>query len=183
MLKLEKLEVILLIAAKWMTNLYSSLFLLCCSGGKKRDTRTAQNGGSSSIKVPCSLLHMNDFRNMLGFIMMVSTEWCVFAPNSMYHVLYSSCINTFWPIRIEQQFSALSLCTRWLGLISRSAFTSVSVGKPMKLSEAAEEVATFFAKMLDHEYTTKDIFRKNFFKDWRKATAHLIYRSICPVND
>ncbi|XP_062871030.1 DNA topoisomerase 1 [Trichomycterus rosablanca] len=41
-------------------------------------------------------------------------------------------------------------------------------GKHMKLSEPAEEVATFFAKMLDHEYTTKDIFRKNFFKDWRK---------------
>ncbi|KAF4077873.1 hypothetical protein AMELA_G00192890 [Ameiurus melas] len=41
-------------------------------------------------------------------------------------------------------------------------------GKPMKLTEQAEEVATFFAKMLDHEYTTKDIFRKNFFKDWRK---------------
>ncbi|XP_005990473.2 DNA topoisomerase I, like [Latimeria chalumnae] len=41
-------------------------------------------------------------------------------------------------------------------------------GKTMKLSLGAEEVATFFAKMLDHEYTTKDIFRKNFFKDWRK---------------
>ncbi|XP_039972224.1 DNA topoisomerase I, like [Xiphias gladius] len=41
-------------------------------------------------------------------------------------------------------------------------------GKAMKLSPEAEEVATFFAKMLDHEYTTKDIFRKNFFKDWRK---------------
>uniref|UniRef100_A0A8C2FYK6 DNA topoisomerase I n=1 Tax=Cyprinus carpio TaxID=7962 RepID=A0A8C2FYK6_CYPCA len=41
-------------------------------------------------------------------------------------------------------------------------------GKAMKLSPAAEEVATFYAKMLDHEYTTKDIFRKNFFKDWRK---------------
>ncbi|XP_061113128.1 DNA topoisomerase 1 isoform X2 [Conger conger] len=41
-------------------------------------------------------------------------------------------------------------------------------GKPMKLSAPAEEVATFFAKMLDHEYTTKDIFRKNFYKDWRK---------------
>lgn len=39
----------------------------------------------------------------------------------------------------------------------------------MKLSAPAEEVATFFAKMLDHEYTTKDIFRKNFFKDWRKV--------------
>ncbi|XP_062314402.1 DNA topoisomerase 1 [Osmerus eperlanus] len=41
-------------------------------------------------------------------------------------------------------------------------------GKPFKLSPSAEEVATFFAKMLDHEYTTKDIFRKNFYKDWRK---------------
>ena len=39
----------------------------------------------------------------------------------------------------------------------------------MKLKPEAEEVATFFAKMLDHEYTTKDIFRKNFFKDWRKV--------------
>lgn len=42
-------------------------------------------------------------------------------------------------------------------------------GKSMKLSPEAEEVATFFAKMLEHEYTTKDIFRKNFFKDWRKV--------------
>ncbi|XP_056129056.1 DNA topoisomerase I, like [Lampris incognitus] len=41
-------------------------------------------------------------------------------------------------------------------------------GKLMKLRPEAEEVATFFAKMLDHDYTTKDIFRKNFFKDWRK---------------
>lgn len=41
----------------------------------------------------------------------------------------------------------------------------------MTLSEDAEEVATFFAKMLDHEYTTKDVFRKNFFKDWRKVRS------------
>ncbi|CAM9481055.1 unnamed protein product [Lampetra fluviatilis] len=41
-------------------------------------------------------------------------------------------------------------------------------GKPMRLSEKSEEVATFYAKMLDHEYTSKDIFRKNFFKDWRR---------------
>ncbi|KAG9352670.1 hypothetical protein JZ751_021084 [Albula glossodonta] len=41
-------------------------------------------------------------------------------------------------------------------------------GEAVKLSPSAEEVATFFAKMLEHEYTTKDIFRKNFFKDWRK---------------
>ncbi len=45
-----------------------------------------------------------------------------------------------------------------------------STGKAVKLSPAAEEVATFYAKMLDHEYTTKDMFRKNFFKDWRKVT-------------
>ncbi|XP_018411688.1 PREDICTED: DNA topoisomerase 1 [Nanorana parkeri] len=41
-------------------------------------------------------------------------------------------------------------------------------GKHVKLRPRAEEVATFFAKMLDHEYTTKDVFRKNFFKDWKK---------------
>ncbi|XP_072426111.1 DNA topoisomerase I, mitochondrial-like isoform X3 [Chiloscyllium punctatum] len=41
-------------------------------------------------------------------------------------------------------------------------------GSPMKLSLAAEEVATFYAKMLDHEYTTKDVFRQNFFHDWKK---------------
>lgn len=40
--------------------------------------------------------------------------------------------------------------------------------KTLKLSLPAEEVATFYAKMLDHEYTSKEIFNKNFFKDWRK---------------
>lgn len=41
-------------------------------------------------------------------------------------------------------------------------------GKTIKLSEPAEEVATFYAKMLDHEYTSKETFNKNFFHDWRK---------------
>ncbi|XP_031755789.1 topoisomerase (DNA) I, gene 2 isoform X3 [Xenopus tropicalis] len=41
-------------------------------------------------------------------------------------------------------------------------------GKPLPLSLQAEEVASFFAKMLDHEYTTKEIFRNNYFMDWRK---------------
>uniref|UniRef100_A0A8C1XU54 DNA topoisomerase I n=1 Tax=Cyprinus carpio TaxID=7962 RepID=A0A8C1XU54_CYPCA len=41
-------------------------------------------------------------------------------------------------------------------------------GKPVKLSLPAEEVALFFAQMVDHEYTTKEVFRNNFFKDWRK---------------
>ncbi|KAB5586459.1 hypothetical protein PHYPO_G00001850 [Pangasianodon hypophthalmus] len=42
-------------------------------------------------------------------------------------------------------------------------------GKPVQLSVAAEEVATFYAKMLDHEYTTKDTFQNNFFTDWREV--------------
>lgn len=42
-------------------------------------------------------------------------------------------------------------------------------GKVMPLSTDAEEAAGFFAKMLDHEYTTKDVFCKNFFQDWRKV--------------
>uniref|UniRef100_A0A673FZR1 Zgc:173742 n=1 Tax=Sinocyclocheilus rhinocerous TaxID=307959 RepID=A0A673FZR1_9TELE len=41
-------------------------------------------------------------------------------------------------------------------------------GKPVKLSLPAEEVSLFFAQMLDHEYTTKEVFRNNFFRDWRK---------------
>ncbi|XP_048745493.2 DNA topoisomerase I, mitochondrial-like [Ostrea edulis] len=42
-------------------------------------------------------------------------------------------------------------------------------GKVFKLSESAEEVATFYAKMLEHDYTTKDVFNSNFLKDWRKT--------------
>merc|ERR1712177_136336 len=42
-------------------------------------------------------------------------------------------------------------------------------GSPMKLSLEAEEVATFYGRMLDHDYTTKEVFNKNFFKDWRKV--------------
>ncbi|XP_056594566.1 DNA topoisomerase I, mitochondrial isoform X2 [Triplophysa dalaica] len=41
-------------------------------------------------------------------------------------------------------------------------------GKPLKLTPQTEEIATFYAKMLEHEYTTKDVFQKNFFNDWRE---------------
>eukprot|EP00088_Acartia_fossae_P036681 TRINITY_DN3788_c0_g1_i5.p1 TRINITY_DN3788_c0_g1~~TRINITY_DN3788_c0_g1_i5.p1 ORF type:complete len:970 (-),score=493.65 TRINITY_DN3788_c0_g1_i5:651-3560(-) len=41
-------------------------------------------------------------------------------------------------------------------------------GKVMKLSQDTEEAATFYGRMLDHDYTTKEVFNKNFFKDWRK---------------
>ena len=42
-------------------------------------------------------------------------------------------------------------------------------GEHMELSEGAEEVAGFYARMLDHDYTTRDVFNNNFFKDWRKV--------------
>lgn len=42
-------------------------------------------------------------------------------------------------------------------------------GKPMKLSNDAEEIASFYAKMLTHDYVTKKQFNDNFFKDWRKS--------------
>merc|ERR1719373_244639 len=42
-------------------------------------------------------------------------------------------------------------------------------GKVIKLSEESEECATFYGRMLDHDYTTKEVFNKNFFKDWRKC--------------
>merc|ERR1719300_2107033 len=42
-------------------------------------------------------------------------------------------------------------------------------GKTLRLTEETEECATFYGRMLDHDYTTKEVFNKNFFKDWRKA--------------
>lgn len=40
----------------------------------------------------------------------------------------------------------------------------------MKVSLVAEEVATFYGRMLDHEYATKEVFQ-NFFSDGRKVRA------------
>ena len=31
------------------------------------------------------------------------------------------------------------------------------------------QVATFYGRMIDHDYTTKEVFNRNFFKDWRKV--------------
>ncbi len=39
----------------------------------------------------------------------------------------------------------------------------------MVLSDNAEEVAGFYARMIEHEYTQKDIFNNNFMEDWRKV--------------
>jgi len=41
--------------------------------------------------------------------------------------------------------------------------------KKMRLSEETEEVASFYGRMLDHDYTTKEGFNKNFFGCWRKV--------------
>ncbi|XP_077552678.1 DNA topoisomerase 1-like [Haemaphysalis longicornis] len=40
-------------------------------------------------------------------------------------------------------------------------------GAPVKLSRKAEEVAGFYGRMLDHDYTSKEVFNQNFFRDWR----------------
>ena len=45
----------------------------------------------------------------------------------------------------------------------------------MKLSQDAEEVATFYGRMLDHDYTTMEAFNKNFMKDWRKVGCSPIH--------
>ena len=42
-------------------------------------------------------------------------------------------------------------------------------GQRITLSEPAEEVAGFYAKMLDHDYTKMEVFNSNFFKDWQKV--------------
>jgi DNA topoisomerase-1 len=52
----------------------------------------------------------------------------------------------------------------------------------MTLSEPAEEVASFYARMLDHDYTTKEAFNKNFFKDWRKVMTEKEKEKICDLS-
>jgi len=42
-------------------------------------------------------------------------------------------------------------------------------GTEVKLSESAEEIMTFYARMLDHDYTSKEVFNNNFMADWRKS--------------
>ena len=59
-----------------------------------------------------------------------------------------------------------------LSVLLNKTFPVCPAGKEILLAEAAEEVAGFYAKMLDHDYTTKDVFNNNFFKDWRKVSRH-----------
>ena len=47
----------------------------------------------------------------------------------------------------------------------------------IKLSMEAEEVACFYATMLEHDYTTRELFNNNFFTDWRAVGN--CYTCIC----
>jgi len=47
-------------------------------------------------------------------------------------------------------------------------------GCAMKLSQDTEEVGGFYGKMLEHDYTTRELFNENFFKDWRKVASRLV---------
>ncbi|KAI0978148.1 hypothetical protein GJ496_011121 [Pomphorhynchus laevis] len=44
-------------------------------------------------------------------------------------------------------------------------------GNPILLSEAAEEAMTFYSKMINHDYTKKALFNKNFMEDWRSMMS------------
>ncbi|CAF0780442.1 unnamed protein product [Rotaria sp. Silwood1] len=44
-------------------------------------------------------------------------------------------------------------------------------GTEVKLKEPAEEIMTFYARMLDHDYTKKEVFNHNFMSDWRKSMS------------
>jgi len=49
-------------------------------------------------------------------------------------------------------------------------------GDHIKLDPIAEEYATMYAKYIDSEYIRNSVFRKNFWKDWKKVlgTDHII---------
>ena len=54
-------------------------------------------------------------------------------------------------------------------MIVTSPLHPVTLAQMLRLTEETEECATFYGRMLDHDYTTKEVFNKNFFKDWRKT--------------
>lgn len=48
----------------------------------------------------------------------------------------------------------------------RSLTRRVCAGKPIELTPVQEELATLYARYLDTEHSKKEVFRRNFFKDW-----------------
>ena len=51
-------------------------------------------------------------------------------------------------------------------------------GKKMPLNPEAEEVAGFYARMIEHEYTSKQIFQENFMRDWRKVGSLVQFKDL-----
>lgn len=49
----------------------------------------------------------------------------------------------------------------------QSLILNVVLDKEIRLSKDAEEMATFYAKLIEHEYTSKNVFNRNFLKNWR----------------
>ena len=45
-------------------------------------------------------------------------------------------------------------------------------GKPVNLSEEAEEVAGFYGALLESDHAKDAVFNKNFFKDWLEVLKH-----------
>jgi DNA topoisomerase-1 len=44
-------------------------------------------------------------------------------------------------------------------------------GKPISLSPEAEEVASFFAALIETDHGKNPVFQKNFFSDWQEILA------------
>jgi len=50
-------------------------------------------------------------------------------------------------------------------------------GKPVNLSEEAEEVAGFYGALLETPHAEDAVFNKNFFKDWLEVLKR--YPPVC----
>ncbi|XP_065205086.1 DNA topoisomerase 1-like [Planococcus citri] len=55
-------------------------------------------------------------------------------------------------------------------------------GEPVELSKDTEEIATFYAPLIDHDYTTKEQFNKNFMTDWRETMTQEERQMITDLN-
>lgn len=128
-----------------------------------------KNGGPLSIKDLCSPLSMNHYQKTCLSTTMVRS------PDPLNHLFLPAVQVCHCRLVFSCPAGLFYYSTTQPVLTPHPRRVPCVAGERVQLSPATEEVATFYAKMLDHEYTTKEVFQKNFFADWREVT-HFVTR-------
>lgn len=149
-------------------------------GGRRKSVMMVSSGIFWSTKVLCLRQLTNHYHQTSNSIMKV----CIFSLTilffiyllwykiSQFSVFLKYCFVIYSPKLKREKVFLCDVLQIWEEpWIIKCRNYVEHLGKEMLLSSEAEEVATFYAKMLDHDYTTREIFNENFFRDWRKVSS------------